>query len=122
MAFKPRVEREEITILRSLNARMELSKEDKWDYFKLTKGFEGEVMFDSLTEKLKSECFILNDLLLELNANKFQIDTLIVQDILYLLDVKNYEGDYFYENGDFYSKKVYLLFRLLFAFLPAIPT
>ena len=109
MAYKSRIERKEITILRSLNARMELSKEDKWNYLKLTKGFEGEVIFDSLTEKLQSDSYILNDLLLELNANKFQIDTLIVQDIIYLFDVKNFEGDYFYENGDFYSKTEKLL-------------
>ncbi|WHY78868.1 nuclease-related domain-containing protein [Neobacillus sp. WH10] len=104
MAYKPRTEREEIPILRSLKARMELSEEDIWNYFNLKKGFEGEVMFDLLTEKLQSECFILNDLLLELNNSKFQIDTLVVQDTIYLFDVKNHEGDYYYEKGDFISK------------------
>lgn len=55
MAYKPRPEREELTIYRSLNARSELSEEEKRTYFRLKKGFEGEVMFDSLTEKLLSE-------------------------------------------------------------------
>jgi hypothetical protein len=104
MAYKPRKGREEITILRSLNTRMNLPEEDKWNYLNLKKGFEGEVMFDSLTEKLQSGCYILNDLLLELNHSKFQIDTLIIQETLYLFDVKNFEGDHYYEKGDFISK------------------
>ncbi|WP_312472380.1 hypothetical protein [Neobacillus sp.] len=58
MAYKPRKEREEITILRSLNTRMNLPEEDKWNYLNLKKGFEGEVMFDSLTEKLQSGCYV----------------------------------------------------------------
>lgn len=105
MAYKPRTEREEITIFRILNARMNLSEEDNWTYFRLNKGFEGELMFDSLTEKIQSECLILNDLLLELNNSKFQIDTCIIQDTIYLFDVKNHEGDYCYEKGDFILMK-----------------
>lgn len=34
-------------------------------------------MFDALTDKLQCDCYILNDLLLNLNDSKFQIDTLI---------------------------------------------
>ncbi|MFZ7943802.1 nuclease-related domain-containing protein [Neobacillus sp. 19] len=58
-------------------------------------------MFDALTEKLQCDCYILNDLLLYFNDSKFQIDTLIVQDTLYLYDVKNNDGDYCYENDNF---------------------
>ncbi|MFF2446293.1 nuclease-related domain-containing protein [Neobacillus sp. NPDC058068] len=105
MAYKPRTEREEIIILRSLDARSDLTEEEKWNYLNLKKGYEGEVMFDSLTEKIKSECLILNDLLLELNNSKFQIDTLIIQEKLFLFDVKNHEGDHYYDNGDFKSMK-----------------
>jgi hypothetical protein len=90
MAYKPRTEREEIAILRSLNARMKLPDDDKRNYLNLKKGFEGEVKFDSLTEKLDCDCLILNDLLLEVNKSKFQIDTVVIQDTLYLFDVKNY--------------------------------
>ncbi|MFJ5715061.1 nuclease-related domain-containing protein [Neobacillus sp. NPDC093127] len=101
MAYKPRAEREEIIILRSLDTRGNLTEDEKWNYLKLKKGYEGEVKFDSLTEKIQSECLILNDLLLELNNSLFQIDTLVIQDKLYLFDVKNHEGDHFYDNGDF---------------------
>lgn len=109
MIYKFRTEREELTILRSLNARMELPKEDKMNYLRLKKGYEGEVIFDSLTEKLACDCYILNDLLLELNGSKFQIDTVIIQNPIYLFDVKNHEGDYVYENGDFHLKNEKLL-------------
>jgi hypothetical protein len=79
MAYKPRTESEELLILRSLNTRMNLSVKDKQHYFNLKKGYEGEEMFDTLTENLQCECFILNDLLLKTNNTIFQIDTLIIQ-------------------------------------------
>ena len=104
MAYKPRTPLEEMIILRSLNARWNLSDDEKRNYLNLKKGFEGEEQFDSLTEKLASECLILNDLLLEVNKAKFQIDTLLVQDKLYLFDIKNLENDYCYENGEFNYK------------------
>ncbi|MBO0961304.1 NERD domain-containing protein [Neobacillus sp. MM2021_6] len=104
MAYKPRIPRVEMIILCSLHARWNLSDDEKRNYLNLKKGFEGEVQFDSLTEKLASECLIVNDLLLEVNKTKFQIDTLLVQDKLYLFDVKNLESDYCFENGEFYYK------------------
>jgi hypothetical protein len=43
-------------------------------------------------------------LLLEVNGTKFQIDTtIIVQDNIHLFEVKNYEADYDYNNGNFES-------------------
>jgi hypothetical protein len=107
MNFKTRFERLESKILRLLDARMELTEKEKINLHNLTKGHEGEVIFDRLTEKLECQSYLLNDLLLDLNGSKFQIDTLMItQDPLYLFDVKNYEGDYLYENGRFYSLPV----------------
>src|SRR4051812_33780847 len=102
MAYKPRIEKDELKILRSLNARMDLTEKDKKHYYKLKKGYEGEVMFDLLTEKLPEERLILNDLLLETNNTKFQIDTaMIVQEKIHLFEVKNFEADYEYDSGKF---------------------
>jgi hypothetical protein len=57
-----------------------------------------------LTEKLSNERIILNDLLLEVNNTKFQIDTAIIfQETINLFEVKNYEGDYFYNTDKFYT-------------------
>src|SRR5919199_432536 len=100
MIFKERLESLELKLLWSLDVRADLIETERQRFHNLAKGYEGEVMFDSLTEKLECENFLLNDLLLEFSGNKFQIDTLMVtQDPLYLFDVKNYEGDFYYENG-----------------------
>ncbi|MEY2192871.1 nuclease-related domain-containing protein [Neobacillus sp. BF23-41] len=110
MSFKDRIEADEIKILRFLNSRMKLAEKDKIRFRNLVKGFEGEVMFDSLTEKLQCPSYILNDLLLETNNGKFQLDTvMITQDPLYLFEVKNYEGDFYFEGDRFYAlpKKEY---------------
>ena len=105
MPYKSRTESAELLILRSLNTRMNLSDKDKQHYFNLKKGYEGEVIFDSLTEKLQCECLILNDLLLKLNNTTFQIDTLIIfSETIYFFEVKNYEGDYYYESDRLYKK------------------
>lgn len=78
---------------------MKLSSKEKQHYFSLKKGYEGEVFFDSLTEKLQCECLILNDLFLEVGRTAFQIDTLILmQRGIYFYEVKNFEGDYYYES------------------------
>lgn len=104
MIFKERSESLELKFLRSLDVRAELIETDRRRFHNLAKGYEGEVLFDSLTEKLQCDNFLLNDLLLEYSGNKFQIDTLMItQDPLYLFEVKNYEGDFYYENGMFRS-------------------
>jgi hypothetical protein len=100
MHFKPRVEKDELKLMRFLNTRMDLPEKDKKHFLNLQKGFEGEKMFDLLTEKLSEERFILNDLLLEINHTKFQIDTtMIVQEKIYLFEVKNFESEYEYRSG-----------------------
>ncbi|CAM3626465.1 hypothetical protein GCM10009865_42680 [Aeromicrobium ponti] len=105
MPFKPRIESAELLILKSLNNRMGLSDKDTQHYLNLKKGYEGEVQFDLWTEGLQSECFILNDLLLQLNNTVFQIDSLIIfSEALYLFEVKNYEGDYYFESDRLYKK------------------
>ncbi|WML48996.1 nuclease-related domain-containing protein [Neobacillus sp. PS3-34] len=99
MPFKSRTEPEKLKILRVLNSRMNLTADEQKYYLNLEKGYEGEVQFDLLTEKLQSDCLILNDLLLEVNNTKFQIDTLIIyQETTYLFEVKNYEGDFYFDH------------------------
>ncbi|MEH7305678.1 nuclease-related domain-containing protein [Neobacillus drentensis] len=105
MLFKSRIKSDELKILSYLNTRMNLPENDKQYFLKLKKGFEGELMFDLLTEKLHCHCLILNDLLLKVNNTTFQIDTLIIKDTLHLFEVKNYKGDYYFEDDKFYPKK-----------------
>ena len=75
MPFKARVESEDLKRFKILDQRMLLTADEKKYYKALLKGYEGEVQFDSLTEKLQSDSFILNDLVLEVNRTKFQIDS-----------------------------------------------
>jgi len=105
MIYKSRTEAIELLILKSLNNRMDLSEKEKQHYVSLKKGYEGELLFDTLTEKLQCDCLILNDLLLKNNSTLFQIDSLIItSDTIFLYEVKNYEGDYFYETDKLYIK------------------
>lgn len=104
VAYRSRTEPEKLVNLRLLDTRMTLSEEDSQQYFILKKGYEGEVMFDELTEELQCDCYILNDLLFRYNNTTFQIDSLIIlSEKIYFYEVKNLEGDYFYEFDRLYK-------------------
>ncbi|HLO11907.1 MAG TPA: nuclease-related domain-containing protein [Pseudoneobacillus sp.] len=105
MAFKDRIEPVLLKKLRILNTRMEMTEDDRKYYLNQEKGYEGEVQFDSMTEKLQSECYILNDLLLKVFNTTFQIDTILLfQDTIYLIDVKSFEGEYCYDKDSFHTR------------------
>ncbi|MFC4797813.1 nuclease-related domain-containing protein [Neobacillus sp. GCM10023253] len=96
---KSRRETEELLMLRALNPRINLSDKDGRKYYALEKGYQGEVMFDAITQELKNNCIVLNGLLFKLKEKHFQIDTVIIfQKTIYLIDVKNFEGDYIYKS------------------------
>ncbi|WML24196.1 nuclease-related domain-containing protein [Neobacillus sp. OS1-33] len=102
--LKPRTKSKEYQILSFLNARMDLPATDKLHYENLEKGYKGELFFDQLTLMLQNDLYILNDLCLQTNGF-FQIDTLIIaQHTIYPYEIKNHEGDYRYELGNFYPK------------------
>lgn len=104
MHYKIRTKPNELTKLGILNNRMELAVKDRQRYFNLKKGYEGELLFDSLTEKLQCECLILNDLLLTVNYTTFQVDTLIItSEGIHMYEVKNNEGDYLYKHDKLYK-------------------
>jgi len=104
MILKDRPEPLELRILKLLDARTVLEEKEKKYLHNKAKGYEGEKMFDLLTGKLAPPSYLLNDLFLESNNSKFQIDTLMIrQEPIYLFEVKNFEGDFYYENGRFYS-------------------
>lgn len=104
MLLKGRTIPSELLVLRYLSTRMELTEKDKMRYFNLEKGFEGELKLDQLLEDHTEERYIINDLLLEINNSHFQIDTLIIsQEAIYLIDVKNFQGDYCLEAEKLYS-------------------
>lgn len=98
LLLKPRKKTSELRILEYLHTRINLQPKDKHYYISLKKGYEGEKNFDLWTAKLQRDCIILNDLLLKINNTTFQIDSLIITtDQAYLYEVKNFEGDYIYD-------------------------
>ncbi|MCM3566472.1 nuclease-related domain-containing protein [Neobacillus mesonae] len=106
LLLKPRIESPEITKFRYLNNRLELTEKDKKRLYYLEKGYAGEVLFDQITAQLQNGVYILNDLCLEFNNSVFQIDTTIIaQDRIFPIEVKNYEGDFFYDlkEKEFYT-------------------
>ena len=106
MLLKSRTESNELLAYRYLNTRMELTDKEKFHYLNLEKGYEGEVKFDQLTETLREERYIINDLLLEVNNSYFQIDSLIIsQGVIYLIDIKNYYGDFYLKSDKLYTVK-----------------
>ena len=94
MLLKSRPESDLIKLLGFLNTRMILTEDDLKQYLNLKKGYEGEVAFDLLTAaNLNNDVFVLNDIMLEINHSKFQIDSsLIIQDTIFPCEVKNFEG------------------------------
>ncbi|MFA9555839.1 nuclease-related domain-containing protein [Evansella sp. AB-rgal1] len=68
------------------------------------KGLAGEQYVDTLLEKLSFDHYSLKGLSLTWNGSKFQLDNSIIsQQILYNLEVKNLEGDYYIEDDKWYS-------------------
>ncbi|MEH7112504.1 nuclease-related domain-containing protein [Neobacillus niacini] len=102
MLLKPRTEPELLTLLRLLENRIKFTEDEMVQYTNLSKGYEGELMFDQLTARLDCEMFIINDLFLEHNHSKFQIDSLLIKNKTIIpCEVKNYYSNYFFEDGEF---------------------
>lgn len=102
MAYKERKKPKLLSIYEILSTRMRLASDDYYYYLNLLKGFEGEIRFDELTEKLKQFCLILNDLQLEIRRSSFQIDALLIfSGKILLCEIKNYEGVHYWGKDKF---------------------
>lgn len=105
MIYKHRTKSDELFTLEILNKRMELSRKDKLHFTNLKKGYEGELLFDSFTEKLQCDCLIVNDLLLEMNNTLFQLDTsIIIDEKICFYEIKTFDGDYYFESNKLFKK------------------
>jgi len=105
LLYKSRSKPSELIILEALQHRMQLSKADQQNLYNLTKGYEGELLFDSLLEKLECDNFLLNDLLLKTNNQTFQIDSLLItRDLIYVFEIKNFIGDFHYISDQILKK------------------
>jgi hypothetical protein len=104
LIVKTRTESRELRVFRALNSRMDLSAKDETYYANLEKGYQGELQFDEWLLSAAEGGLILNDLLLEMNNTLFQIDSvLITAYIVYLFEVKNFEGDFVAEGDQWFT-------------------
>lgn len=103
MIKKPRQVPKELLMARSLNGRMDLLEDEKW---KIEKGLVGEIKFDSLADELlHRKCWIINGLWLKSGDSTFQIDKILIfLKKIYLIDIKNFEGDYHYDSEGHFKK------------------
>ncbi|TXL66563.1 NERD domain-containing protein [Cerasibacillus terrae] len=105
MIFKPPVEPQSLKILRCLKPRIILSKTNNRYLRSLKKGYQGEKKFAALLNTLGDNCIVLHDLLLEYNHSIFQIDSLLITEgVVYLFEVKNYEGDFYFDSGHWFKE------------------
>ncbi|MFB1050601.1 nuclease-related domain-containing protein [Paraliobacillus sp. JSM ZJ581] len=108
MSLSPPVEQSvplELKILTYLEPRMNLNASQQLTLHNLNKGLSGErKLIRLLQEQLSPNYFILHDFLFKINGVEFQIDTLLIGgDKIYLIEVKNYEGDFFIKQSNWYS-------------------
>ncbi|WP_170885524.1 nuclease-related domain-containing protein [Bacillus alkalicellulosilyticus] len=104
MIINLRLEPLELTILRSLNERMELPDKEKQSLLTQQKGYQGELQFDEWFRSLTTVGIYLQNMLFECNQTMFQIDSLfITSNTIYIFEVKNYEGDFFIEGDRWYT-------------------
>lgn len=98
--MQPRKESLELQIYRILNYRTTIDENMYEKYSHLEKGFLGEQQFDAMVEqKLPADWITIDDLLLEINNTSFQIESLLFShDKIHVIEVKNFEGDYIFEN------------------------
>ncbi|MGF2615066.1 nuclease-related domain-containing protein [Rossellomorea aquimaris] len=100
MIIKKRVEPAEVKLLSALNARKSLAETEQRKLKAAIKGYKGELMFDEWALPLMNKMVFLNDLLLNHQGSKFQIDSCaLTSKTIVNFEVKNFEGDYRIKNG-----------------------
>lgn len=103
MILKERVIDEELAYLLQLSLRTNLSKTEQNTIDTRIKGFIGEQIFDRTIEKNYKHALILNDLRLLTSNIYFQIDSLIIMNQkIFIFEIKNYYCDINYLNGSYY--------------------
>src|SRR5699024_9444823 len=86
----------ELIIFQCLQGRKTFSKTEEHQHYKLLKGYEEEKQFANLLKaQLHLDHFQIYALILNNHRRVFQLDTqLIFNQTVYLLEVKNYQGEF----------------------------
>lgn len=91
--------------LEILQKRKTLSQIDRSKLKVMQKGYQGERDFAEMVRDISpTGTLVLYDLFLEWGSSYFQIDCLIIsRGEVFLLDIKNFERNYVYQNDNFHS-------------------
>lgn len=136
MLLKARTESEELRQYRFLEPRINFDMTEKQQLINLEKGYAGELEFDRRVDEIGCNFLTINDVLLEKQGTYFQLDSLFISiDVIYLFEIKNFEGDYYMDGDKWYTRagsevqnpllqmarSESLLRRYLQAFHPSLP-
>lgn len=103
LVYKHRTKSIELQMLEELDLRMPFSRLEKLQLANGQSGYTGEEHYDVQLDQSGFDGIVLNDLSFQENG-AFQLDSLLLAgDRMILYDIKNYAGDYFYRDGEFYS-------------------
>ncbi|HLQ41202.1 MAG TPA: nuclease-related domain-containing protein [Tetragenococcus sp.] len=91
-------------LLQTIQSRCELAQIERQELDRLEKGFQGELRMDQMVnEFLTGEIVVIDDLTLKYKGSLVQIDKIIIAgNTLYLIDMKNYRGNYILQNNNWY--------------------
>lgn len=95
---------EELAFYRALNNRSRLSKKEAKQLSILERGYIGECTYDEVFDEIgHGSVFVLRDIYLQVEGGVAQYDALIISDSgIVVNEVKNFSGDYRYEEGKWY--------------------
>ncbi|UOQ86807.1 nuclease-related domain-containing protein [Gracilibacillus salinarum] len=95
----------ELQVFEYISRRKSLSEAESNKYRKLRRGYEGEVLFESYVTGLSDQLLSIGDIWLSCNGKFFQIDHLLFgKNTIYLYEIKNFPGEYYYENDKLYVR------------------
>jgi len=105
MEIKRRTVPNHLKVCRVLRQRMKLADEALRQLQSDEKGFEGECYFDQLINRSPASTYLqLQDVLLKWYQSTFQIDSVLLgPHIIYLFDVKTFEGEFYIEGNRWFS-------------------
>lgn len=93
--------------LEALKWRMPLASEQLYYLDNLQRGYEGEREFKKFVDSyIGDSAVLITDFTFSVDGTVRQIDAFIIfNDAVIIFEVKNYQGDYLFKNGEFYNTK-----------------
>lgn len=104
MFLNKRLMSPEFLYYKALGKRTNLNFDEKRNLYHIEKGFEGECQYDKIFDEIGHESvYVLRDLYLKAGKSITQFDSIIISaDRVAVNEIKNYSGDYHYENNGWY--------------------